>query len=61
LSLPFAVYQPYIIPNDDGTVSTSSKKSSKSDGGIEMEELYKMFKDLQGLPGDVNSVIGTMN
>ena len=58
LSLPFAVYQPHIIPNDDGTVAVKKKSEDK---GMDMEELYKMFKDLQGLPGDVNAVIGTMN
>lgn len=58
---PYAVYQPFILP-DAETTSSSSKKASSSDNnsGMKMKEIYDMINSMGGLPGDIAASANSM-
>lgn len=58
---PYAVYQPFVLP-DAETTSSSSKKSSSSDNssGMKMKEIYDMINSMGGLPGDIAASANSM-
>lgn len=59
---PFAVYQPFVLPSAEEQV-TQKKTSSKDENKSDMERIYKLLENLDGLPGDINAVssqIGTL-
>lgn len=56
---PFAVYQPFIVPQAEETSSRrSSKKSSDEDSsGMKMKDIYGLLGDIgEALPGDIEAV-----
>lgn len=61
LSLPYAVYQPFILPTESNQSTKQSTKSSSDDSGIKMDDIYSMLKDLPGLIGDRRAVSGAIS
>lgn len=56
---PFAVYQPYALPDSAESLKSSVKKSS--DNGVDMSDVYKLLDNLkEALPGDVRAVQGQL-
>lgn len=51
LSLPFAVYQPFILPEETSSEGKSST-SKKEKNNQELDQIYDVLKELKGLPGD---------
>lgn len=58
LSLPFAVYQPMVLPNETASSSANAKSSKK---GTELTDLMdKILGNLEGLPGDRQAILGNL-
>lgn len=55
LSLPFAVYQPFILPEETSSEGKSST-SKKEKNNQELDQIYDVLKELKGLPGDRHAV-----
>lgn len=60
LSLPFAVYQPMIMPSESAQTSSSKGKSSEKKSEI-TDLMDKILGNLQGLPGDKQAILGTLS
>lgn len=59
----FAVYTPIQIqaPQQTTTTKQSTKQSSKSDNGeLTEKDLYSMIKDIDGLPNDMDVIVGRL-
>lgn len=61
LSLPFAVYQPFILPNESAQTSSKSKESQSKKKNELIDFMDKILGNLQGLPGDKQAMIGTLS
>lgn len=59
LSLPFAVFQPFVLPGQSQQPTTD--KSAKKEKGVDMKDIYSMFKEIPALPGDRQAVLGTLS
>ena len=59
LSLPFAVFQPFVLPSQQPQAQKESKTSSKKGSDL-MDFMDKILGNLQGLPGDKQAMIGTL-
>ena len=59
LSLPFAVFQPLVLPTETAQASDKGKSSGKDDG-LKIKDIYSMFKEIPGLPGDRQAVLNTL-
>lgn len=55
---PFAVYQPFAIP--DASDSKSSSKSNESEADLKFKDVLTLLNDLDGLPGDVQHAAQTL-
>lgn len=51
MSLPFAVYQPFILPEETSSEGKSGT-SKKENNNQELDQIYDVLKELKGLPGD---------
>lgn len=59
----FAVYTPIQVqaPQQTTTTKQSTKQSSKSDNGeLTEKDLYSMIKDIDGLPNDMDVIVGRL-
>lgn len=59
LSLPFAVFQPFVLPSQQPQAQKESKTSSKKGSDL-IDFMDKILGNLQGLPGDKQAMIGTL-
>lgn len=58
---PFAVYQPFIVPNAEERSTRSSKKSDEEDNDMKMKDIYGLLSDLKdAIPGDITAVSGQL-
>lgn len=58
---PFAVYQPFVIPTAEEETSTKTSSKGSGDKGIGMKDIYSIFEDLKGLPGDRQAIMSTLS